>query len=112
MEQATLRGYEEDGVEQYRILATLDHKTSDICRGEDGKVYKVKDAVVGVNYPPYHIFCRTTTTPYYEDSDYSEDTRMARDPVTGKPYEVPANMNYTEWHKTIVKKYKFKEENK
>jgi len=27
---------------------------------------------------------------------------MARDPVTGKPYEVPANMNYTEWHKKYI----------
>lgn len=102
MEQATLKGYEEDGVIKYRILAALDHKTSDICRSEDGEIYEVRDAVVGVNYPPYHIFCRTTTTPYYEDSDYSDDTRMARDPVTGKPYEVPADMNYEEWHKKYV----------
>jgi SPP1 gp7 family putative phage head morphogenesis protein len=56
VEQATLAGYEEDGVEKYRILATLDMKTSDICRSEDGKEYDVDKAVTGVNYPPFHPF--------------------------------------------------------
>lgn len=103
MEQATLAGYAEDGVNKYQILATLDHKTSETCRGEDGEIYEVKDAVVGTNYPPYHNFCRTTTTPYYEDSDYSNDTRTARDPVTGGSYEVPADMKYSTWHDKYIK---------
>lgn len=98
IEQGTLAAYKEDGVEKYQILATLDMKTSDICRSEDGKVYDVDKAVVGVNYPPYHPFCRTTTVPYYEDEDYSEGTRKAKDPVTGKTYEVPADMTYEQWY--------------
>ena len=49
MEQATLEGYKEDGVTKYQILATLDMKTSDICRSEDGKIYDVEKANVGVN---------------------------------------------------------------
>lgn len=103
IEQATLTGYAEDGVTKYQILATLDHKTSETCRGEDGEIYEVDKAVVGANYPPYHIFCRTTTTPYYEDSDYSDDTRMARDPATGEPYEVPADMKYQEWYDKYIR---------
>lgn len=96
MEQATVNGYEEDEVTKYQILATLDHKTSDKCRGEDGEIYNVKDAVTGVNYPPFHIFCRTTTVPYYEDGDYSNDERAARN-IEGKAYKVPASMKYKEW---------------
>jgi len=103
IEQGTLATYKEDGVEKYQILATLDMKTSDICRSEDGKIYDVDNAIVGVNYPPYHPFCRTTTTPYYEDSDYSDDTRVARDPATGKSYEVPADMNYDEWYDKYIR---------
>ncbi|SHH54768.1 phage putative head morphogenesis protein, SPP1 gp7 family [Caloranaerobacter azorensis DSM 13643] len=102
IEQGTLAAYKEDGVEKYQILATLDMKTSDICRSEDGKIYDVDKAVVGVNYPPYHPFCRTTTIPYYEDEDYLEDKRIARDPATGKTYKVPADMNYKEWHKKYI----------
>ena len=101
-EQGTLAGYKEDGVEKYQILATLDMKTSDICRETDGDIYDVAKAVVGVNYPPLHIFCRSTTVPYYEDSDNTKDFRVARDPVTGRSYEVPASMKYEQWHKKFV----------
>lgn len=102
MEQGTLAGYKEDGVKKYQILATLDKKTSDICREADGKVYDVEKAVTGTNYPPLHPFCRSTTVPFYEDSDYSEDTRVARDPVTGKTYVVSADMTYEKWHKEYI----------
>lgn len=102
IEQGTLATYKEDGVEKYQILATLDMKTSDICRDQDGEIYLVKDWTTGVNAPPFHIFCRTDTVPYYDDSDYSSDTRVARDPVTGKTYEVPADMKYTEWHEKYI----------
>lgn len=101
IEQGCLAAYKEDGVKKYQILATLDMKTSDICRSEDGKIYDVDKAVVGVNYPPYHPFCRTTTVPYYEDVE-KEGTRVARDPKTGKGYEVPADMNYKQWYDLYI----------
>lgn len=94
LEQSTLSSYKESGVAQYRILATLDNRTSEICREQDGKIYKVEDAMVGTNYPPFHMFCRTTTVPDYEE--VPEGVRMARD-STGKAIEVPADMTYPEW---------------
>lgn len=103
MEQGTLAGYKEDGVEKYRILATLDERTSDICRSEDGKVYDVDKAITGVNYPPYHPHCRTTTIPIYEDDDLSKEKRVARDPVTDKNYDVPADMTYEQWYEKYIK---------
>lgn len=103
LEQGTLAGYKEDGVEKYKILATLDHKTSDVCREEDAKIYDVGNAITGVNYPPYHPHCRTTTVPVYEDDDSSKEKRVARDPVTGKSYEVPADMTYEKWYEKYVK---------
>lgn len=101
LEQSTLAGYKESGVEYYKILATLDQKTSDICKKQDGKVYAVSEAVVGVNYPPFHIFCRTTTVPEYEDVQ-AEGFRMARG-EDGKPMKVPADMTYLEWEKKYLK---------
>ena len=100
IEQGTLAAYKEDGVEKYQILATLDHKTSEICREQDGKVYDVDKATVGVNYPPFHPFCRTTTVPYYEDVE-NEGTRVARD-EKGRAIKVPASMTYREWQKQFV----------
>ncbi len=103
LEQGTFAAYKEDEVEKYKILATLDVKTSDICRRQDGKIYKVNEAVVGVNLNPFHMFCRTTTVPYYDDIDYSDSTRSARDPVTGKPYKVPSEMKYEQWYNEYIR---------
>lgn len=101
IEQGSLTAYKEDGVEKYQILATLDMKTSDICREQDGEIYEIDKATVGVNYPPFHPFCRTTTVPYYEDED-EVGTRDARDPATGKAYKVPSNMTYREWENKFI----------
>lgn len=101
IEQATQKGYEEDGVEWYSILATLDSKTCEICGRKDGKRYRVGEGIVGKTLNPFHPGCRCTTIPEDEEPD-EDDTRMARDPVTGRNYEVPANMTYTEWHKEFI----------
>lgn len=99
IEQGTFAAYKEDGVEEYQILATLDTKTSEICREQDNKVYKIEEYVTGSTAPPFHHFCRSTTVPYYGED---EGTRKARDPLTKKSYDVPANMTYKEWYKKYV----------
>ena len=50
-EQATKDAYEECGVEWYEFLATLDGRTSEICRELDGKHFKVRDAMPGKTLP-------------------------------------------------------------
>ena len=54
METSSQKAYVECDVDKYEILATLDKRTSKICQGLDGEVFNVKDAVVGVNMPPFH----------------------------------------------------------
>ncbi|HEC2174073.1 TPA: minor capsid protein [Staphylococcus delphini] len=49
---------------EYVFVAKRDEKTSKICRHYDKKVFKVKDMVPGVNAPPMHPHCRSTTVPY------------------------------------------------
>lgn len=106
--EATHAGYREDGVEKYQILATLDSKTCGVCGDLDSKVYEVEKAVVGVNMPPFHPLCRCTDTPYYDDMDLSDMPRAARDPKTGKTYEVPGTMTYNEWKAKYMPKGKEK----
>lgn len=100
VEQATLKGYKEDGIDEYEILATLDLKTSDTCREQDGRVYKVIEAVTGVNSPPFHWYCRTTTMPYLGEG--YNDERIARNPITNKTEKVPADMKYKDWYEKYV----------
>ncbi|WP_101773987.1 polymorphic toxin type 50 domain-containing protein [Peptostreptococcus faecalis] len=86
-------------VEKYQIVATLDIKTSDLCRSLDHKVFDEKDRQVGINAPPFHIRCRTTTAPYFDDMEDVE--RMARD-KHGKSVRVK-DMSYNEWYDKYVK---------
>lgn len=104
MSEAAHAGYREDGVEKYQILATLDSKTCGICGDKDGDIHEVDKAVVGDNMPPFHCFCRCADVPYYDDMDLTDMSRMARDPETGRTYEVPADMTYPEWKKRYVPK--------
>ncbi len=100
-EEATYNSYKECGTEEYEIIATLDYKTSEICRDMDGKHFPVENKKTGVNYPPFHPNCRTTTAPYIDDPELTEgDTRIARD-SKGKNYYVPANMTYKEWYESL-----------
>ncbi|HBF3489355.1 TPA: minor capsid protein [Clostridioides difficile] len=87
-------------VEKYEIIATLDLKTSNICRELDGKVFDMKDYQVGITAPPFHPRCRTTTAPWFEDE---EGYRTARG-EDGKTYYVPSSMKYKEWYEKYINK--------
>ncbi len=89
-------------VEKYEIVATLDSHTSDICQSLDGKVFAMKDFEPGVTAPPFHVYCRSTTVPYFEEDFDQSGERAARDAKTGKTYYVPDDMNYQEWKETFV----------
>lgn len=93
--------FESLGVEQYGIVATLDSHTSDICRSLDGKHFPMKDYQPGVTAPPFHVYCRSTTVPYF-DEQFDIGERAARDEETGKTYYIPDDMNYQEWKETFV----------
>lgn len=86
-------------VEKYEIVATLDNRTSEICQEMDGKVFDMKDFQAGVTAPPFHVFCRSCTAPWFEDDVDGE--RAARD-ENGNTYYVPASMKYDDWKKSFV----------
>lgn len=89
-------------VEQFEIVATLDSHTSDICRGMDGKHFPMSEWKVGVTAPPFHVHCRSTTVPYFDDEFDAVGERAARG-ADGKTYYVPADMTYEQWSKKFVK---------
>lgn len=99
MSEADKKAYESQGVDKYQFLATLQDNTCKRCRNIDMKVYLVKDAKEGENYPPLHPRCRCTTIPYFQHEE--GEMRTARLPK-GKTYEVPANLTYNEWYKEHV----------
>ena len=101
--QMEMVSYEECGIEYYIYVATLDLRTSSICRSLDGKRFKVSEQQPGINCPPMHPWCRSTTICDIGDEELSQMKRRARDPVSGKTNTVPANMTYEEWYGKNVK---------
>lgn len=87
-------------VEEFEVVATLDSHTSAVCQDMDGLHKPMKEYEVGVTAPPFHVFCRSVTVPYFDD-EFSLGERAARD-EDGKTYYVPSNMTYKEWKKSMV----------
>jgi phage head morphogenesis protein, SPP1 gp7 family len=109
--QMELLSYEDAEITKYKFVAVLDKRTSHICQQHDNKVYDTKDATPGVNYPPLHPWCRSTTIAHDDDIDYSKLERRARNPETGKAEYVPADMSYKEWYSEYVAKDKTQDSN-
>lgn len=86
-------------VEKYEIVATLDLKTSQTCRDLDGKVFPMSEYNVGVTAPPFHVYCRTVTVPWFEDNEIAERAARGAD---GKTYYVKGDMKYDDWYNSFV----------
>ena len=65
----------------------------------DNTVHEVSQARTGINFPPLHPNCRSTTVAYYEDLQDLE--RVAKD-SEGKNIRVPRSMSQEEWIKKYV----------
>lgn len=81
LNQATLDGYKEAGIEKYEFSATLDSRTSQICSELHGEVFEIKKIAVGLNYPPMHPRCRSTTIPVI---DYESLAKQGREEIGEK----------------------------
>lgn len=100
MNQASLDSLKETFADEYIYIATLDSRTSEICRELDGKVFKINEAQVGVNYPPMHPNCRSTTAIYIPDITKYEQRVMRN--ADGKSV-VKEYMSYEDWENKYVK---------
>ena len=96
-----LDAYQALEVDQYEFVATLDLKTSSLCRSMDGKVFNRSEYKVGLNAPPLHVYCRSTTVPYFDDEFTYGEERAARG-ENGKTHFLPAD-NYPDWYEQYVK---------
>lgn len=85
------------GTRQIRFVATLDTRTSPECREADGSIINIEEAKPGKNVPPLHPFCRSVIIDVIKGLVHK--VRKARNPATGKNYQVPADMTYKEWGK-------------
>lgn len=59
--------YKRAGIEWYEYIATIDDRTSKICTQLNMKHFPVAQMKSGVNAPPMHPYCRSSTAPYVPD---------------------------------------------
>ncbi len=96
--QVRKMAYEDTGVKKYRFSAVLDSRTSDLCAGLHGKVFKLEDATPGVNMPPMHPNCRSDIYAEYDKPLMEGGEYLMRTP-DGKKVRVPADMAKDEWER-------------
>lgn len=92
--------FTELGVERFKVVATFDKDTCDICGAMDGQVFKMSEYQVGLTAPPFHPWCRCCTCPYYADMAGLGE-RWTRNP-DGTTAKVPADMGFDEWRQKFV----------
>ena len=84
----------QDITKKYRYIATLDTRTSAICRALDGREFEYGKGPM----PPQHFNCRSTTVPVidYKALDIPPRPEGKRASMDG---QVPGNITYGEWLK-------------
>lgn len=82
----------QDVTQKYRYVATLDSRTSAICRALDGKEFEYGKGPM----PPQHFNCRSTTVAVvnYKDLDIPPPDPGKRAAADG---QVPADTTYGKW---------------
>jgi SPP1 gp7 family putative phage head morphogenesis protein len=99
----------DDVVQGYQYVATLDSRTSLICGRLDGKVYSLDNK--NAPQPPQHFNCRSTTIPVIKstnqllntDNNRLQKRKIARLTDSRRASingQVPAKLTYPEWLKT------------
>jgi SPP1 gp7 family putative phage head morphogenesis protein len=80
----------QDITKKYRYVATLDTRTSSICRALDGREFEYGKGPM----PPQHFNCRSTTVPVIDPGILPPSTTATR---ASKDGQVPINQSYGEW---------------
>ena len=82
----------QDITKKYRYVATLDTRTSSICRALDGQEFPYGKGPM----PPQHFNCRSTTVPVIDPDILPPSTTATR---ASKDGQVPINTTYGKWLK-------------
>ena len=70
--EAQKKSYIENGLEEYEYIACGGSDVCDVCKALDGKHFKIKNMMPGLNAPPMHPRCHCSTAPSVDRKDYDE----------------------------------------
>lgn len=107
--QAALDSLKSANMEYFQFIATLDKRTSSVCREHDNHVYPIDEAEVGTNVPPLHPRCRSTIAGSIDSKKATSGSRTSL-LRKGEYQKVPRNMDYDNWKAVYVDNSKSIEE--
>ena len=90
--QAREATWEENEVDQYRWVSTLDGRTTSQCRSLDGKIFTIGQGP----RPPIHMNCRSTTVAIIPGLENLSDLLTS----ASQDGQVKGSLTYYEWLKT------------
>lgn len=99
--QATLDSLKSANLGYFQFIATLDKRTSSVCREHDNHVYPIDEAEVGTNVPPLHPHCRSTIAGSIDSKKATSGSRTSL-LRKGEYQKVPRNMDYDNWKAVYV----------
>jgi len=91
-------------IKKWRWSAALDMRTCVICGPRDGRLFSVEDSFL----LPAHLNCRCVAIPYIPKKEWRRrglpevrkgqgDTRIARNPETGRNMLIPGDTTWSKW---------------
>lgn len=90
MAESSIQPFTEDFA-QYKVSPVLDGKTCPICRGIAEQVFEIADRKPGINFPPFHPWCRCSFEIVVDDWDRWMDDYAAKHGGDKKQAEKIAN---------------------
>lgn len=96
MAESSIQPFLED-FEYYRTSPVLDHRTCPICRAIKDEVFRMKDRQAGVNFPPFHPWCRCSWEIVVDDWNAWMDEYVKKhggNPNAASDYQKPSEVRW------------------
>ena len=94
--EAQAQAYEDFDYEYYEFSSHTEGRSSERtcanCNALDGRTYKFKERIVGVNFPPLHPNCRCTVITYMSDIIILQEDREDFEKFKNVGISVPDNI--------------------
>lgn len=71
--EAQYISYTERNIKQFRFIATIDSRTTKQCRRTHLEIFDMSEWRIGINVPPLHQFCRSSTAPHIDPEKVVQD---------------------------------------
>ncbi len=75
---ADLESSKQRGIKAKKFEATLDSRTSKVCRRHNQKIIPIDNIKIGENAPPMHPYCRSFLADVLQGWDYETDEELDR----------------------------------